>query len=211
MSIFRLRASFDRGLFVIALIVSLLALAAVTLSAPVSALGTPPQTPATSPSATTASPSGKVGICHSTGSATNPYVHITVSVDAAAAHVRHGDVLAATATGCPGATPTPTPTPTPTVPPTLCNTGPTFGGLGTITRVHQLGRSSGTFTFSYESYLIPNQFDVIYQGAVIYSEGALVSGAISVPLTYSGTATEITVVVTGPAGTAWNYYVGCSY
>jgi hypothetical protein len=34
-------------------------------------------------------PDGKVTICHATGSATNPYVEITVSVNALPAHTRH--------------------------------------------------------------------------------------------------------------------------
>lgn len=47
---------------------------------------------------------GKTTICHSTGSATNPYVQITVSDNALKAHARHHDgrdIVPAPAGGCP--------------------------------------------------------------------------------------------------------------
>ena len=49
---------------------------------------------------------GKTTICHATGSATNPYVEITISNNAVPAHQRHQDgrdIVPAPAGGCPGA------------------------------------------------------------------------------------------------------------
>jgi hypothetical protein len=46
----------------------------------------------------------KVTICHATGSETNPYVEITISVNALAAHLRHQngeDIFPVPAGGCP--------------------------------------------------------------------------------------------------------------
>jgi hypothetical protein len=67
-------------------------------------------------------PAGKVGICHATGSKTNPYVFIVVDKHAASAHAKHQDGLdvigVTSADKCPkpattggqgGTTPTPTP------------------------------------------------------------------------------------------------------
>jgi hypothetical protein len=46
---------------------------------------------------------GKTTICHRTGSATNPWVTITIADRALKAHARHGDLIPAPAGGCPAA------------------------------------------------------------------------------------------------------------
>jgi hypothetical protein len=58
---------------------------------------------------------GKTTICHATGSATNPYVEITISNNALPAHERHQDgrdIVPAPADGCPSAAAQPVLTPT---------------------------------------------------------------------------------------------------
>jgi hypothetical protein len=90
-----------------------------------------------------------------------------------------------------------------------CNTSTTSGGAGVTTTVHDLGRANGTFNFSFDAFNIPDRFEVIYQGHTLLDTGN-VSQTGSHNLTYSGTATLVTVIVTGSApGTAWNYTVGC--
>jgi hypothetical protein len=49
---------------------------------------------------------GKITICHATGSATNPFVEITISENAVEAHRNHQngeDIIPAPANGCPKA------------------------------------------------------------------------------------------------------------
>jgi len=114
-------------------------------------------------------------------------------------------LAAAVPVGVAAATPPPTPTP-----PSLgCSTVTTSGGAGVTTNVHELGRTSGTFVFSWDAFSIPDKFDVSYQGTLLFSTG-FVSFTGSKSITYSGTSTKVTVVVTGSAaGTAWTYMVNC--
>jgi hypothetical protein len=90
-----------------------------------------------------------------------------------------------------------------------CNTSTVAGGNGVTTTVHDLGRTSGTFTFSYDALAQPDRFEIVYQGTTILDTG-FVSHTASHTLTYSGTSTVITVIVTGSGvGTLWSYLVSC--
>jgi hypothetical protein len=77
-------------------------------------------------------PQGKTTICHATGSATNPYVEITISDNALPAHTTHQDgrdIVPAPAGGCPGAAPvTPPPSPKPPAPVPGAGAGTPAGG-----------------------------------------------------------------------------------
>lgn len=68
-----------------------------TITSSSSTMSTSTTTPGTSTTtASTTSPTstgGKVTICHHTHSATNPFVTITISVNAWPAHQRHGDTM----------------------------------------------------------------------------------------------------------------------
>lgn len=96
-----------------------------------------------------------------------------------------------------------------TVPPEPCNKVTPSGGAGVTTNVHELGRTSGTFDLSYQMYTVPDQLDLYYQGALLYSTGEPVSSDATVPITFSGTSSQVTIVVTGPPGTSWHYTVAC--
>jgi hypothetical protein len=90
---------------------------------------------------------GKLTICHATGSATNPYDQITIDFNGLRGHSQHqGDVIPAPDSGCPdvttSATPTITTTPTITATPTITTTpAATLPGNGTgkITICHATG------------------------------------------------------------------------
>ena len=91
-----------------------------------------------------------------------------------------------------------------------CGT-PVQGGGGVTSTVLELGRTGGTFTFSYDAFSVADRFEVIYQGATLLDTGT-VSGAATHTLTYNGAVTVVTVIVSSTAqgtGTAWRYTAGC--
>jgi hypothetical protein len=75
---------------------------------------------------------------------------------------------------------------------------------------HELNAAAGTFNFQYETYSIPDQIDVYYEGVIVFTTGVPVGENKTVQITYGpGTDTTVRVVVTGPSGTLWNYTVFC--
>ena len=89
----------------------------------------------------------------------------------------------------------------------LTNSG---GGQNVINNVHELGRTQGTFTFSWDSFAVPDRYEVLYEGTVIFDTGN-VSGSGTQQIVYGpGATTRVTVRTTGQAaGTLWRYTVGC--
>ena len=61
---------------------------------------------------------------------------------------------------------------------------------------------------------MPDQFEVLYEGNLIFDTGVVGdninegtgSSTVNVP---AGSATTVTVRVTGPNGTGWDYRVNC--
>ena len=96
-----------------------------------------------------------------------------------------------------------------------CDATTNSGGAGVTETVHELGKAGVTaFLFEWEAYSVPDQFEVLYEGNVIYDTGVVGdainegtgSDTVDVP---AGTSTTVTVRVTGPSGTAWQYRVNC--
>jgi hypothetical protein len=115
------------------------------------------------------------------------------------------------------ATVTPTPTATGTATPPGGTPGPPCGvqrndagGSGDFTTVHSVGRTSGTIPFSWDAFNAADDFQVFYQGTLLFDTGLVqFTGSHAVPFG-PGASTFITVVVhTGPGSTMWNYTVGC--
>ncbi|MBF0319699.1 MAG: hypothetical protein HQL01_07850 [Nitrospirae bacterium] len=96
--------------------------------------------------------------------------------------------------------------------PQACNSTAVAGNDTAQTIKVSMGKSSGTFTFSYDTYSVKDQMVVSYEGKTLHDTGC-VGKSGSVALSYSGTSTEVTVAVTpncaGETGTAWNFTVGC--
>ena len=81
------------------------------------------------------------------------------------------------------------------------------GGAGTTVNTYNTpGRTGDTCIFSYQAYTVPDQF--IVSGAASFSFGPSGgSGTVYLPMNDAG---YITVTVSGPSGTGWNYSIGVS-
>ena len=92
-----------------------------------------------------------------------------------------------------------------------CNDVAQSGMQGVDTREWAMGATSGTFTFTYDAYAIPDKFDIYYEDKQIYTTGGEVADSGSAIITYGpGSSTNIKVVVTAnQSGTAWNYKITC--
>lgn len=93
-----------------------------------------------------------------------------------------------------------------------CSSTQNAGGDTPDTRTIELGKSAGTFNFTYETYSQQDRILVRYQGNTLFDTGCVGANGTKT-LTYSGSATQITVQVipncAGGSGTAWNYSVAC--
>lgn len=88
------------------------------------------------------------------------------------------------------------------------------GGDTPETHTFELGATSGTFDFTYDTYSIKDRIEVLYEGQVIFDTGC-VGKAETKTITFAGSSTEVTVQVTpncanpNSSGTAWEFEVGC--
>lgn len=93
-----------------------------------------------------------------------------------------------------------------------CNTQQVAGGDAAESRVIELGRTSGSFVFQYDTFSQQDRMIVTYQGGVLFDTGCV--GASGAPtLNYAGSSTQVRVTVqpncAGGTGTAWNFTVNC--
>jgi hypothetical protein len=96
-----------------------------------------------------------------------------------------------------------------------CNLLQVNGGDVAETRTIELGRSSGTFIFTYDTQDIPDQMVVRYGGTTLFDSGCVgTSGNRTQSIFFSGSTTTVTVAVmpncTGRMDqTTWSFTVAC--
>jgi hypothetical protein len=100
------------------------------------------------------------------------------------------------------------------LPPTTCPDRTESGGSGITRRVYDVGRTAGTFRFTYNTIEIKDKIEILYEGMVIFTTGDFVgtNRDRNADVTFGpGASTRITVVVTGnqDTGTRWSYTVHC--
>ena len=95
-----------------------------------------------------------------------------------------------------------------------CNQQNVAGNDAPVTRTIELGRTSGTFTFTYNTYTVPDRMVVSYAGRSLFDTGCVGTGVSrSQNLSYSGTSTTVSVQVipncAGSSSTGWDFTVSC--
>jgi len=96
--------------------------------------------------------------------------------------------------------------------PAACSTQQVAGGNTPETRIIEMGKSSGTFSFGYNTFTIPDEMIVTYEGKVLFDTGCVGQSDV-VTLSYAGVSTKISVQVKpncqGDTSTGWEFTVGC--
>lgn len=84
----------------------------------------------------------------------------------------------------------------------------TSGGEGTTVNVYQVPARSGLMTLSWDAFTVPDDFRIEIDGNVVFRTGPL-SDRGSATICKPEGVTEVTVIVEGPGGTAWEYSLSC--
>ncbi|MEV0851229.1 hypothetical protein [Nocardia fluminea] len=96
-----------------------------------------------------------------------------------------------------------------------CNRSTKSGGAGVTSTTHQLGVTGPTsFVLTYETLNIPDRIQVFYEGGQVLDTGYVGDNAnegtgsrvVSLP---AGSSSTVSVRVTGPNDTQWEYTVNC--
>ena len=88
-----------------------------------------------------------------------------------------------------------------------CQTQFSSGGQGTFAQTFNMGAASGSVTFSYEAYTIPDAFRVVNAGTTILNTGSISGGGSK---TFALSSSIVFVTVSAPlSGTAWDFSLSC--
>lgn len=96
----------------------------------------------------------------------------------------------------------------PTEPPEPCGTQATSGGVGVTVNRYAMPNKEGEVQFTYDSYDVPDAYKVEGGGRVFIDTGPI-SGSRTLTFCKPKGVRSVTVTVTGPIGTVWNYQIGC--
>ncbi|MBW2367140.1 MAG: hypothetical protein JRH15_04570 [Deltaproteobacteria bacterium] len=93
-----------------------------------------------------------------------------------------------------------------------CNEAVVSGADDPETHIVELGQSSGTFEFFYDTAALEDQIIVRYEGSVLFDTGCVGATGTEM-LTYSGSSTQVEVEIIpncdGGTGTFWEFTVSC--
>jgi hypothetical protein len=93
-----------------------------------------------------------------------------------------------------------------------CSSQQFAGGNAPETRTIEMGKSAGSFLFEYDTFTVPDEMIVTYEGRTLYDTGCIGASG-SVILAYAGSSTKIVVQVkpncAGDTSTGWTFTVSC--
>ncbi|NET10486.1 MAG: hypothetical protein F6K16_38465 [Symploca sp. SIO2B6] len=92
----------------------------------------------------------------------------------------------------------------------FCNREQGSGGQEGDRRTVQMSTNQGEITLEYETFQIPDRFQLIYEGRQILDTG-FISGSNELTIPFSGRSGRVDVIVTGNQSdsTQWNYTLQC--
>lgn len=89
-----------------------------------------------------------------------------------------------------------------------CQATQASGGQGTFVKMHAMGTSSGSVSFRYEAYSIPDAFEVKVGGSTVVQTG-MISGSGTQSFQLNGSSQVVVAVSAPQSGTAWTYNLTC--
>ena len=90
-----------------------------------------------------------------------------------------------------------------------CQSQQASGGQGTFARTYNMGQASGSVTFAYDAYTIPDAFQVSSGGTIVFTTGGLVSGTGQKSFALTGSPLVFVAVSAPQSGTAWQFSLTC--
>jgi hypothetical protein len=90
-----------------------------------------------------------------------------------------------------------------------CGASASSGGQGVTVNEYGMPSREGDVDFTYNSYGIPDSYKIESLDGQVFIDTGDVSGQKTLTFRKPQGVKKVRVTVTGPSGTAWQYFLGC--